>query len=138
MKIIYVKSCMECPYRRTNLSIGKPGIGIATCACGEDKLIKYMNWKPEKLDEMTFLLLEFPRDCPLEDQPIEEEPELCPPEPSLEEQIHALIKQSRKLTKEGRTEEAVKLFNQGLDLQQKLANKKFLDMFSEQVVTQCL
>lgn len=44
----------------------------------------------------------------------EEEPD--PPEPSIQDQIDELMKQSRELTRKGEIAEAAKLFNQAFDL----------------------
>ncbi len=53
---------MTCPYRKSN-----PAIGTVICTNEEDKILSYMDWTPDKLDEFTLSLLEFPRDCPIKD-----------------------------------------------------------------------
>jgi len=113
MKTIRFNSCMECPCRKSVLDKGD-----ITVLCDRlSKNLTNMDWTPDKLDEMTFSLLQFPRDCPIENDPIEEEPELCPPEPDPKKVIGMFQKRSRELVEEGKHADAAKLFQEASKIQ---------------------
>ncbi len=128
MKTIRFNSCVECPCRTSVLD----NKGEITVICDRlSKSVTYMDWMPDKLDEFTLSLLQFPRDCPIKDDPVEEEEQdpLNHPETSIKDQIADLMKQSRKLTEEGKIAEATKFFNQAFDLEVKLFRKNVLDLY---------